>query len=185
MPTPGARNRLTVFPTELGWMAVFGTGRVLRRLTLGHASALAARKAIEKAEGRSLALGNGNPMLVGRLQAYAAGRCEDFRDIPIDLGPVRAFQQAVLRHCRKIPHGKTCTYGELAARAGYPGAARAVGNCMASNPLPLVIPCHRVVLSNGGVGGYSGRGASRLKRRLLDLEAGNNPLYGLIVATHS
>jgi len=175
MPAPNRRDLLAIFPTELGWMAIFGTGRVIRRLTLGHASAKAARKAIEKAEGQSLALGNWNPSLADRLQAYAAGKCEDFRDVPLDLDSLRAFQRAVYRQCRNIPPGKTCTYGELAARAGYPRAARAVGNCMASNPLPLVIPCHRIVPSNGGLGGYSGPGATRLKRRLLTLEACHAP----------
>jgi methylated-DNA-[protein]-cysteine S-methyltransferase len=64
------------------------------------------------------------------------------------------------------------TYGELAAKAGYPGAARAVGNCMAANRIPLLIPCHRVVCAGGRLGSYSAPGGTVTKRRLLALEAG-------------
>jgi methylated-DNA-[protein]-cysteine S-methyltransferase len=74
----------------------------------------------------------------------------------------------VLRALARVSYGRTVTYGELAARVGQPRGARAVGQAMARNPVPLVIPCHRVVASGGGLGGYGGGLA--LKRRLLDLE---------------
>ena len=106
-----------------------------------------------------------------RLQAYAAGNPDDFRDVPVDPGPESPFQASVWRHCRKIPIGQTLSYAELAAKAGSPGAARAVGNCMARNRIPLIIPCHRVVNANGSVGFYSAPGGARTKRRLLALES--------------
>lgn len=75
---------------------------------------------------------------------------------PLDLTHVRTpFQKKVLIACSKIPFGSTMSYGELAARAGSPRAARAVGNTMAANPMPIVIPCHRVLASQGALGGYS------------------------------
>ncbi len=73
-----------------------------------------------------------------------------------DLGRLPEFTRAVLRLCSRIRSGQVRTYGELARAAGRPGAARAVGQAMATNPLPLIIPCHRVVRSNGYIGGYTG-----------------------------
>jgi methylated-DNA-[protein]-cysteine S-methyltransferase len=110
-------------------------------------------------------------LLMVRLQAYAAGTPDDFRDIHVDAGPVGPFKQRVLAECRRIPYGSTLTYAELAAKAGSPGAARAVGNCMAGNRIPLVTPCHRVVRSDGQVGSYSAPGGSKTKCKLLWLES--------------
>ena len=77
---------------------------------------------------------------------------------------------AVWKALKRVPAGQTITYGELAKRAGYPGAARAVGSAVACNPLPVVIPCHRVVPASGGIGKYSAKGGVRRKRELLDME---------------
>src|SRR5207249_2714132 len=88
-----------------------------------------------------------NPPLVRRLQAYAEGAADDFLDVPLDLSALSDFQRRVVKHCRRIPLGRTRTYGELAALAGSPGAARAAGNVMSANHTPLVMPCHRVVPS--------------------------------------
>jgi methylated-DNA-[protein]-cysteine S-methyltransferase len=96
---------------------------------------------------------------------------DDFRDVLIDPGPQTEFQRLVVDHCRQIPPGATLTYGELAARAGRPRSARAIGNCMAANRIPLIVPCHRVVGADGGLRGYSANGGLRLKQRLLDLES--------------
>ena len=71
---------------------------------------------------------------------------------------------------RAIPAGETVTYGELAVRAGEPGAARAVGQAMARNPFPLIVPCHRVMAAHGGAGGFSARGGVATKFRLLRIE---------------
>lgn len=79
------------------------------------------------------------------------------------------FRGRALRACHGIARGEVVTYGQLAARAGSPGAARAAGSAMAANPLPVVIPCHRVVRAHGGVGAYSA-GGSAAKRRMLRAE---------------
>jgi methylated-DNA-[protein]-cysteine S-methyltransferase len=83
------------------------------------------------------------------------------------------FRQHVWRAVQAIPYGQTITYGELARRIGNPKAVRAVGTANGRNPLPLVIPCHRVVAAGGRLGGYGG--GLRLKRRLLDLEVAHSP----------
>lgn len=99
------------------------------------------------------------------LEEYFRGKRTQFTS-PIDLSGVRGpFQRKVLRHLHALPFGRVLTYGELAARSGSPGAARAVGTTMAANPLAIVIPCHRVVAASGGLGGYSA-GLSRKKKLL-------------------
>ena len=85
-----------------------------------------------------------------------------------DLSSCTPFEKKVYRALRRVPSGKVLSYGELAKRAGYPGAARAVGSAMKKNRLPVVIPCHRVVPSSGGLGGYSA--GKKWKRWLLDHE---------------
>jgi len=102
-----------------------------------------------------------------RLKRYFAGDRIEL-DLPIELRGVSDFARRVLEACATIPRGQTCTYGELARLAGSPGAARAVGQVMASNPLPLVVPCHRVVGADGRLVGF-GSGLD-MKRTLLALE---------------
>ncbi|MBU0607391.1 MAG: methylated-DNA--[protein]-cysteine S-methyltransferase [Armatimonadetes bacterium] len=102
-----------------------------------------------------------------QLRAYFAGELQAF-DLPLDLTGRTAFQTRVLAACRAIQYGATISYGELARRSGHSGAARAVGQVMATNRLALVVPCHRVVAGAGGLGGYGG--GVDFKRRLLALE---------------
>lgn len=100
---------------------------------------------------------------------YFAGKPTKF-NVEFDLSDVPPFRQAVLATCRKIPYGKTASYADLARAVGSPGAARAVGGAMAHNPLPLVIPCHRVLRSDGSLGGFSSPNGTKEKERLLALE---------------
>lgn len=99
--------------------------------------------------------------------AYFDGRLREF-NIPVDLRDRTEFQQRVLEACQMVPYGQTLTYGQLALRAGYPGAARAVGQVMAANQVAIVVPCHRIVGRRGMLTGY-GYGLD-LKRRLLEME---------------
>lgn len=89
---------------------------------------------------------------------------------PVDLSLVGPFERIVLERLRRIPKGQVRTYRDIAREIGHPGAVRAVGNACAKNPVPLIVPCHRVVRSDGGLGGYSLRGGTALKRRLLEGE---------------
>ena len=106
--------------------------------------------------------------LVARLQAYFAGADVSFDDVPVDLEYETPFLEACARALRRIPRGETVTYGELAALAGAPGAARAAGSFCARNRRGLFVPCHRVV-SAGGLGSYGSHGVA-YKKRLLELE---------------
>ena len=104
-----------------------------------------------------------------QLDDYFAGRARGF-EVPVDLRLAHGFRRTVLEHLPDVRYGRTVSYGQLAAQVGSPGAARAVGSACATNPLPLVIPCHRVVLGDGSPGGYVG--GPEIKRVLLDLERG-------------
>ncbi len=101
---------------------------------------------------------------------YFAGDGKALDKVPVDVSAAKTeFHRRVLRTLHdRVRAGSTTTYGELAAAAGRPGAARAVGSAMARNPVPIVVPCHRVLASGGGLGGYGG-GLS-MKQRLLELE---------------
>ncbi len=103
------------------------------------------------------------------LDDYFEHRRDTF-DLPVDITPLPDFQRKVLEELALVPYGEVQTYGGLAAKVGNPKAARAVGGALNRNPVPIVLPCHRVVGSNGSLTGYAG-GLQR-KRALLDLEAG-------------
>ena len=89
------------------------------------------------------------------LREYFSGIRKKF-ELPLDLTGRTIFQQKVLKACAKIPFGEVISYGDLAKKAGSPKASRAVGNTMAINPIPIVIPCHRVIASGNKMGGFSG-----------------------------
>ncbi len=181
-PTAKSRPALSVFPSALGWMAVVTRGGAIVRLTFGHRRRKAALAAVARCLPPDVERGTVpifvsakmglSPIrgLVRRLQSFARGRADDFRDLRIDLRGRTLFQRRVLHACRQVGYGRTMTYGELAAKAGFPRAARAVGRCMAVNPLPLVVPCHRILPADGRPGKYSAPGGVRMKRRLLAME---------------
>ena len=106
--------------------------------------------------------------VVCRLQGFFAGEEVDLRDVELDLAGLSAYQRSLFDTLRDIPRGEVVTYGELAALAGRPGAARAAGTFCAQNRFPVFVPCHRVVAA-GGIGGYGSLGLD-YKRRLLALE---------------
>jgi methylated-DNA-[protein]-cysteine S-methyltransferase len=102
-----------------------------------------------------------------QIDGYFTGRRHSF-DIPIDLQLARGFRRTVLQHLRQVGYGTTTSYAGLAAAAGHPAAVRAVGTACATNPLPIVLPCHRVIRSDGSAGRYVGGDAA--KTALLALE---------------
>jgi methylated-DNA-[protein]-cysteine S-methyltransferase len=118
------------------------------------------------------------------LTAYFAGEPVDFSPLVLDDTGLSTLDAAIYRELRRVPRGATVTYGELAARAGAPGAAQAVGGAMARNPWVIVVPCHRVLAAGGALGGFSAPGGVRTKRKLLrmegvDLDGGTPMLPGL------
>jgi len=102
-----------------------------------------------------------------KLQRYFLGEAVTF-DEPLDLDRATPFQRRVWLAVREIPYGEVRSYGQIARRIGHPQAVRAVGRALASNPLPIVVPCHRVIGSDGSLVGF--RGGLEMKRRLLEIE---------------
>lgn len=115
-----------------------------------------------------------------RVQRHLAGELQDFRDVPVDVGDAELFARRVLEFTREIPAGETRTYGEVAKALGQPHAAQAVGQALGSNPIPLIIPCHRVLAASGRLGGFSVHGGQVTKERLLEIEGArvNQSLFG-------
>lgn len=117
--------------------------------------------------------------VIRELGEYFRGEREDF-DFPLDLRGLTEFQRQVLDVTQQVPPGEIVTYKEVARRIGKAGAVRAVGNALGRNPVPIIIPCHRVLPTSGSLGGYSGGGGPKTKARLLALEGvlpGERGLY--------
>jgi methylated-DNA-[protein]-cysteine S-methyltransferase len=104
------------------------------------------------------------------LKRYFEGERQTFSDVKVDLSAVTPFRRRILELIRSIPFGEVRTYGQVAGMAGTPGAARAVGGAMACNPLPVIIPCHRIVAGDGRLTGFSAPGGIASKEYLLRLE---------------
>jgi methylated-DNA-[protein]-cysteine S-methyltransferase len=105
-----------------------------------------------------------------RIVSYFEGRQVYLVDVPVYLDGLAGFTRLVLEACRKIGFGQTVTYGDLARTIGNPRASRAAGGALGRNPIPLIIPCHRVIRSTGGLGGFSAPGGIQYKDRLLQHE---------------
>ena len=169
------------FDTPLGPMAVIAAARGVRRVLLPPAPAAGSEKVSGTLRLKvpdtfsDAAPGPASDPAARKMAAraereiveYLAGRRRRFT-VPADLSAAPPFHRKVLAALARVPYGRTVTYGQLAARAGRPRAARAVGQAMARNPVPLLIPCHRVVAGGGGLGGFGG--GLDLKRRLLAIE---------------
>ena len=154
-----------VVEVEWGWCGLRRGARGLTRCTLPRQYRTSALE--EVADMADAAVGD--PLLseaARRLRAYFSGTDSRF-DLPLELS-CAGFSERVLRACAAIPWGETRSYGQLAAEAGSPGGARAAGQALGRNPLPVLIPCHRVISADGTVGGFSS--GLTLKRRLLQHE---------------
>jgi len=173
---PQEQVKIALFDTALGWVGVALTGRGIAFATLFHAGREEAMADLRAAwPDADLLDATSLPELAERLRRYARGEPVSFNDQVFDLSSCTPFQRAVLDITLGIPFGQTRTYADIARRLGKPKAARAVGGVMSRNPVPLLIPCHRVVGSHGGLRGYGGVGGVATKKRLLDLERGSDP----------
>ncbi len=154
--------------TPLGPIAVFVTPRGLVRVAYDRENfGEVAAEVAEQVSPRILVAPQRTDIVREQLDDYFEARRRTF-DVPIDWTLVRGFNQGVLKATAGIPFGETASYGDVAAAAGSPRAARAAGNALAGNPIPIVVPCHRVIHADGGLGGYTG-GLDN-KRFLLRLE---------------
>lgn len=106
----------------------------------------------------------------GMLQRYFLGERVDFSDVPVVFDGLTPFRRKILTAIRKLQYGEISTYGQVARECGSPSAARAVGGALASNPIPVIVPCHRIVASDGGLTGFSAPGGMRTKLELLKME---------------
>ena len=164
--------RYTVFRTQWGYFGLTGRDEVLCRALLPVPSRTAAQDALLAGATGDIRVEKGlfRP-LQQRICAYFEGENVDFStDPPVCLPSIGAFGHQVLEACRLIAFGHTMTYAGLAEQLGRPGTARAVGNALAANPIPLIVPCHRVLRTDGHLGGFSAPGGTATKQRLLTHE---------------
>jgi methylated-DNA-[protein]-cysteine S-methyltransferase len=172
VPTLGFR----IVATRAGHVGIVGGARGLRHVYLPQRSRARLRQVIrvefaEAVEDRMLL-----PELAAALGRYFDAQRVEF-DVRLDFANAGEFDAAVWQACLRVPYGKTISYLELARRAGYPGAARAAGTAMKHNRFPVVVPCHRVIKSDGSLGGYSGPEGVDFKHRLLEMEASANAAW--------
>jgi methylated-DNA-[protein]-cysteine S-methyltransferase len=162
----------TVFQTPIGHCAVAWNSAGLVGVQLPEGSAVTtARRVVGRFRG---AVRRTPPppvrQAIDAIRKLLRGGKDELAAIELDFSGHTPFCRRVYELARAIPSGETVSYGELAARAGEPAAARAVGQAMAHNPFPLIVPCHRVLAAHGGAGGFSARGGVETKFRLLRIE---------------
>ena len=163
--------KYAIFKTKWGWFGLAGTSAGLLRTELLAQSLLKVKVRLltdltDPQYSKDFFL-----PIQKKIKDYFAGRKVDFSSVPVMIGSFRPFSKGVLSACRKIEFGQTISYAALADKVKKPLAARAVGNAIAKNPLPLIIPCHRVIKSNGRIGKFSAAGRQKTKRKLLEFEA--------------
>lgn len=161
-----------VFDTAVGWCGIAWRGEVLVGVQLPEGGEARTR---DRMRGRFPDAAEVEPppevaAIVGRLRRSLEGVPDPMLDVPLDMSGIGAFQQRVYDVTRAIAPGRTLTYGEVAARVGEPGAARAVGQALGHNPFAPIVPCHRVLAARSGAGGFSAEGGVTTKLRLLEIE---------------
>ncbi|RWD63408.1 MAG: methylated-DNA--[protein]-cysteine S-methyltransferase [Mesorhizobium sp.] len=161
-----------VLETVIGFLGVAWSEKGLIRLCLPERSREAVERRLFRHGGVSSATGQPQWVveLIASIKAYAAGEDIDFSGVPVDLDGVDDFRLAIYDAARKLGFGETTTYGELAKRAGHSGLARETGAALGANPVPLVIPCHRILAAGGKIGGFSAPGGSATKEKMLAME---------------
>lgn len=167
-----AEQWFTEFETPLGRCALVWGARGILGLLLPERSravlAAAVQRRFPKAVGA--APSRGEQCAIEAVRALMRGEPADLSSIVVDLSHEPPFHQRVYGVTRAIPRGATLTYGEVATRLGDPGASRAVGQALGRNPVPVIVPCHRVLAAGGAAGGFSAPGGIETKQRLLAVE---------------
>lgn len=164
----------TIFRTNWGYFGLMGTPEALTRTFLPVSSRSKAKQMLLAHRPQARYDSGLFIALQEKIRAYFGGECTDFVSVPVDLGDFSAFAGKVLSACGRIGYGQTVSYAQLAQLAHAPKAVRAAGSVMAKNPIPLIIPCHRIIRSDGSIGNFSANGGRNLKKRLLDIEAQNH-----------
>jgi len=159
------------FDSGIGWIGILCSAEGLLRTTLPQPSVEEARQLLGESVNHAIWAPHLFDDLIGRFRAYFGGHKVAFPG-KLDFTEATPFQRKVLEESRLIPYGETRSYSWLAEHIGKPGAVRAVGQALARNPLPIIVPCHRVVARDGKLGGFSG--GAEMKRYLLSLESSAN-----------
>ncbi|MEO5755819.1 MAG: methylated-DNA--[protein]-cysteine S-methyltransferase [Mesorhizobium sp.] len=163
-----------VLETVIGFMGIAWSEKGLIRLCLPERSRDAVERRLLRHAGVDASNAGQQPAwvveLITSIKAYAAGEDIDFTGVPVDLAGVDDFRLAIYDAARKLAFGETTTYGELAKNAGHAGLARETGAALGANPVPLVIPCHRILAAGGKIGGFSAPGGSVTKEKMLAME---------------
>ena len=152
----------------MGWIGILSSAKGLRATTLPQRSAQEARQLLGESVNEASWSPHSFDDLIERLKSYFGGHKVTFPD-KLDLSGVTPFQRQVWEATRLIPYGETRSYLRVASQIGRPEAVRAVGQALGRNPLSIIVPCHRVIASNGKLGGFGG--GLEMKERLLRLEA--------------
>ena len=160
----------SIFRTPWGWFGLLGHEASLLRTCLPMAFKEAVERRLLTGIEGAVPAKRAFCAIEGEIIAYYEGVCVDFAGVSVDIKAMTDFQQRVLLVLRSISYGKTISYSDLAGLASCPRGGRAIGSVMARNPLPLIIPCHRVIKSDGSLGYFSAAGGIETKRRMLDLE---------------
>lgn len=160
----------TVFETQMGFTGFAWSEAGITRLCLPEKSRAGVERRLA-GHGPAVAQPQGwVAELVEAIRAYFAGADIDFSAVPVDLSGIDAFRLDIYAAARQLAFGEAVTYGELARRAGHEGMARETGAALGANPVPLVVPCHRIVAAGGKIGGFSAPGGSATKEKMLALE---------------
>jgi len=180
----GAASGYALFPTAIGHCGMAWHGALLVGVQLPEDAGEAQTRARMQRRFPQLAECTMPPPVAAwaaRVEALLQGAHDDLCDVPLALDTVPPFNARVYALARRIPPGKTMTYGEMAAALGEPGAARAVGQALGHNPFAPVVPCHRILAANGRTGGFSAGGGAATKMRMLGIEGaclgGTLPLF--------
>jgi methylated-DNA-[protein]-cysteine S-methyltransferase len=160
-----------IFSTAAGWVGILGSRVGLLRMTLPRPSDSEAEKQLGVSVNQAVWSPQRYEDLIERLSNYFSGHQVDLPD-RLDLSAATAFQREVWEATRLIPYGETRSYAWVAEQVKKPKAVRAVGQALGRNPLPVIIPCHRVLASDGGLGGFGG--GLEMKKYLLRLESSIN-----------
>jgi methylated-DNA-[protein]-cysteine S-methyltransferase len=163
---------MTVFPTAIGDCGIVWNDAGVCGVQLPEATADATRERLQKSwpDATQSEPTPAAARAIEGIKALLDGEPDAMEDVEIDLNGVSDFRRGVYEIARTVGPGDTITYGEIASRLGEPHAAREVGQALGANPVPLIVPCHRVLAAGGKLGGFSARGGVTTKSRLLAIE---------------
>ena len=171
-PRTSIRNNFCLFHTAIGSCAIAWSDRGVTSVWLPEQTDLETRARVARRFPK--AIESAPPPLVAHaidgIVALLDGESRDLTDIPLDFEEIPEFHRRVYDVTRTIKPGTTLSYGEVASRVGEPDAARAVGQALGRNPIPIIVPCHRVLAADGGTGGFSAPGGTATKLQLLAIE---------------